>query len=86
MNRKAVQNDDADQQSDGSTSRDMGNFGCVLIKGCAVADHRGFEVTLFSAPYGSSDNDNDYPIRMVLSSFYVPELLNQVMKIIPTRF
>ena len=103
MNRKAVQNDDADQQSDGSTSRDseslrvkgrgamtaacfhctviltaVGNDGCVLIKGCPVPEHRGFEVTLFANPYGSSDNDNDYPIRMVLSSFYIPQLLNQV--------
>ena len=56
----------------------VGNDGCVLIKGCPVPEHRGFEVTLFANPYGSSDNDNDFPIRMVLSSYYIPQLLNQV--------
>ena len=30
--RNAIQNDDADQQTDGSTSRDMGDQGCVLIE------------------------------------------------------
>jgi alpha-amylase len=44
--RSAIQNDDADQQNPGSSSRDMGNFGCVLVKGCPVNDHRGFETTL----------------------------------------
>jgi alpha-amylase len=33
--RNAVQNDDADQQTSGSTSRDMGSEGCVLVEGCA---------------------------------------------------
>jgi len=28
----------------------VGNDGCVLIKGCPVPEHRGFEVTLFSNP------------------------------------
>jgi alpha-amylase len=71
MNRKAVQNDDADQQMPGSTSRDMGNAGCVLVSDCSsIEEHRQFEVTLFSNPPGSSDNDNDYPIRLVLSQFY----------------
>lgn len=73
MNRKAIQNDDSDQQQPGSTSRDMGNAGCVLVSSCSsIEEHRSFEVTLFTQPPGSSDNDNDYPIRMVLSSFYFP--------------
>ena len=68
--RSVIQNDDADQQNPGSSSRDMGNDGCVLIKGCDTAEHRGFEVKLFEAPNGAQDNDNDFPIRVVLSSFW----------------
>lgn len=70
-NRSAIQNDDADQQTPGSSSRDMGSMGCVLIKGCpSAAAHRAFEVMLFQNPPGADDNDSDYPIRMVLSSYY----------------
>ena len=47
----------------------MGNDGCVLIKGCAVDEHRAFEVKLFTSPNGAQDNDNDFPIRVVMSSF-----------------
>ncbi len=68
--RSAIQNDDADQQTSGSTSRDMGDQGCVLVEGCAVDVHRGFEEKLFSSPNGAQDNDNDFPIRLILSSFY----------------
>ena len=68
--RSVIQNDDADQQNPGSSSRDMGNDGCVLIKGCAVDEHRAFEVKLFTSPNGAQDNDNDFPIRVVMSSFY----------------
>jgi len=68
--RVVIQNDDHDQQNPGSSSRDMQNAGCVLIKGCAEATHRAFEVELFTNPPGSTDNKNDYPIRSVLSSFY----------------
>ena len=67
---QAVQNDDSDQQQPGSTSRDMGSDGSILVVNLNVDAHRGFEVILFSNPYGSSDNDNDYPIRMLLSSYY----------------
>lgn len=46
--RNAVQNDDADQQTSGSSSRDMGDQGCVLIKGCAVENHRSkFSCSLY---------------------------------------
>jgi alpha-amylase len=69
--RNAIQNDDADQQNPGSTSRDMGNAGCVLIKDCGSDDeHRQFEKMLFENPPGLQDADADYPIRLVLSSFY----------------
>eukprot|EP00042_Codosiga_hollandica_P037252 m.291163 g.291163 ORF g.291163 m.291163 type:complete len:859 (+) comp55093_c0_seq1:63-2639(+) len=70
MNRLAIQNDDADQQQPGSTSRDMGSDGTILVIDRDVDLHRQFEVQLFQNPFGVTDNDNDYPIRMVLSSFY----------------
>eukprot|EP00727_Mastigamoeba_balamuthi_P001792 m51a1_g1161 hypothetical protein (861) ;mRNA; r:330037-333715 len=68
--REAIQNDDADQQNPGSSSRDMAGEGSVFIKERDVAAHRGFEVKLFSNPNGAADNDNDYPVRLVLSSFF----------------
>mmetsp|Transcript_90898 Transcript_90898/g.283187 ORF Transcript_90898/g.283187 Transcript_90898/m.283187 type:complete len:639 (+) Transcript_90898:53-1969(+) len=70
LRRQVIQNDDADQQNPGSSSRDMGDTGCVLIKGCDESSHRAYEVKLFSNPPGSRDSKNDYPIRVVLSSFY----------------
>ena len=30
----------------------------------------GFETKLFDSPNGANDNENDYPIRLVLSSYY----------------
>jgi len=68
--RVVIQNDDHDQQNPGSSSRDMGDTGCVLIKGCAEETHRKFEVQLFTNPPGSSNNNDDFPIRTVLSSYY----------------
>lgn len=70
LQRQVIQNDDADQQNPGSSSRDMGDTGCVLIKGCDEDEHRNFEVKLFTDPAGSTDNSNDYPIRVLLSSYY----------------
>jgi len=70
MQRKVIQNDDADQQMPGSSSRDMQNAGSVLVKDRDIPKHRAFEIELFTNPPGSSDNDNDYPIRVVLSSYY----------------
>ena len=52
-----------------STSRDMGDDGCVLVLGCDESEHRAFETKLFTAPNGATDNQEDYPIRVVLSSF-----------------
>ncbi|ETO18757.1 hypothetical protein RFI_18498, partial [Reticulomyxa filosa] len=58
--RNAVQNDDADQQNPGSTSRDMGSDGCVLIINCATTDdHRQFEITLYENPY--FQGNSEYP-------------------------
>ena len=69
--RNAIQNDDHDQQTPGSSSRDMGDDGCVLIKDCDdITQHRDFEVKLFESPNGAKDNDNEYPIRLILSSFW----------------
>eukprot|EP01116_Phalansterium_solitarium_P024025 TRINITY_DN8669_c0_g1_i1.p1 TRINITY_DN8669_c0_g1~~TRINITY_DN8669_c0_g1_i1.p1 ORF type:complete len:872 (-),score=231.66 TRINITY_DN8669_c0_g1_i1:183-2798(-) len=68
--RNVVQNDDSDQQTPGSTSRDMGDQGTVLVLTKDVPLHRSFEVKLFTNPNGITDNDNDYPIRNVLSSHY----------------
>jgi alpha-amylase len=68
--RNAIQNDDHDQQTSGSTSRDMGDQGCVLIENCTPSTHRNFELKLFQSPNGAYDNNNDYPIRLILSSFY----------------
>eukprot|EP01038_Epipyxis_sp_PR26KG_P016005 gene16005-21719_t len=50
--RNAVQNDDADQQTSGSTSRDMGSEGCVLVEGCPVSNHRSNSA---GVPDGLSD-------------------------------
>ena len=72
--RNAVQNDDADQQTPGSTSRDMGDQGCVLIENCNSDDeHMNFETKLFNNPNGVNDNNNGYPIRLILSSFWWPQ-------------
>ncbi|KAJ6533236.1 glycoside hydrolase superfamily [Mycena capillaripes] len=46
--RFVIQNDDHDQQSPGSSSRDMQSAGSVLIKDKNVATHRAFEVQLFT--------------------------------------
>ncbi|RLN65656.1 hypothetical protein BBJ28_00001830 [Nothophytophthora sp. Chile5] len=61
--RFVIQNDDHDQQNDGSSSRDMGDSGSVLIKDKDVAKHRAFEVNLFSR------TDADWQIKVVLSSY-----------------
>ncbi|EAY23285.1 Alpha amylase, catalytic domain containing protein [Trichomonas vaginalis G3] len=70
IRRKVIENDDHDQQNDGSSSRDMHDSGCVLIKGCAPQNHRNYELMLFNNPPGANNNKNDYPIRLILSSYY----------------
>jgi len=71
--RSLIQNDDADQQNQGSSSRDLQDRGSVLVKDKDINKHRSFEIKLFSNPYEVKDNDNDYPIRAVLSSYYFPD-------------
>ncbi|KAK6506766.1 hypothetical protein TWF481_005226 [Arthrobotrys musiformis] len=61
--RFVIQNDDHDQQNPGSSSRDMGDKGSVLIKAKDVAAHRAFEVQLFTR------TDGDWRIRNILSSY-----------------
>ncbi|KAG6914997.1 hypothetical protein DXG01_014011 [Tephrocybe rancida] len=61
--RFVIQNDDHDQQNAGSSSRDMGDTGSVLIKDKDVAKHRAFEVNLFTQT-GFAAN-----IRNILSSY-----------------
>eukprot|EP01029_Cantina_marsupialis_P025823 TRINITY_DN68497_c0_g1_i1.p1 TRINITY_DN68497_c0_g1~~TRINITY_DN68497_c0_g1_i1.p1 ORF type:complete len:838 (+),score=159.11 TRINITY_DN68497_c0_g1_i1:103-2616(+) len=67
-----IQNDDNDQGNSGSSSRDLQDKGDVLIHSHDPNRHRSYEVKLFQNPYGvSSDHNNDwYPIRLILSSFY----------------
>ncbi|TFK22386.1 alpha amylase [Coprinopsis marcescibilis] len=61
--RFAVQNDDHDQQHEGSSSRDMGSAGSVLVKEKDVGRHRGHVVNLFAR------RDNDWHIKLLLSSY-----------------
>ncbi|KAG5651352.1 hypothetical protein H0H81_008991 [Sphagnurus paluster] len=61
--RFVIQNDDHDQQNSGSSSRDMQDFGSVLIKDKDVARHRSFEVKLFTQTAFAAS------IRNILSSY-----------------
>ncbi|KAJ6781656.1 hypothetical protein PWT90_01406 [Aphanocladium album] len=61
--RFAIQNDDHDQQSPGSSSRDMADKGSVLVKDKDIAKHRQFEVQLFNR------TDADWNIKLILSSY-----------------
>lgn len=65
-----------------------GPFGCVLVKDCGENTHRDFELRLFNNPNGVSNNDNDWPIRFILSSYYhtygpngIPGLIKKKQKI-----
>eukprot|EP00742_Colponemidia_sp_Colp-10_P003716 GILJ01003955.1.p1 GENE.GILJ01003955.1~~GILJ01003955.1.p1 ORF type:complete len:647 (-),score=79.81 GILJ01003955.1:225-2165(-) len=61
--RFVVQNDCHDDQFPGSSSRDMGDAGSVLVKERNVDKHRRFEESLFQRTDGS------WKIRLVLSSY-----------------
>ncbi|KAJ0405453.1 hypothetical protein ATCC90586_002768 [Pythium insidiosum] len=56
--RFVIQNDDHDQQQPGSSSRDMGDKGSVLVKARNVAAHRDFEILLFNR------RDADWKIKV----------------------
>lgn len=61
--REVIQNDCHDDQNPGSSSRDMGDKGSVLVIQKDVPKHRGFEVQLFSR------TDANWQIKLVLSSY-----------------
>lgn len=61
--RSVIENDDADQQKGGSSSRDMGDAGSVLVIQKDIARHRGFEVQMFTR------TDGTWPHRLLLSSY-----------------
>jgi alpha-amylase len=61
--RLVIENDCVDDQKPGSSSRDMGDKGSVLVLQKDVAKHRGFETLLFSR------TDGNWKIRLVLSSY-----------------
>mmetsp|Transcript_25638 Transcript_25638/g.22652 ORF Transcript_25638/g.22652 Transcript_25638/m.22652 type:complete len:220 (+) Transcript_25638:1383-2042(+) len=61
--RYVAENDCSDDQFPGSSSRDMGNAGSVLVKEKDVGKHRGFEQELFTR------TDGDWQIKLVLSSY-----------------
>ncbi len=52
-----------DPRDSGSSSRDMGDQGSVLVREKDVPKHRGFEVELFTR------TDGDWQIKLVLSSY-----------------
>lgn len=59
----AIQNDCHDDQNPGSSSRDMGDKGSVLVIQKDVQAHRNFEKQLFSR------TDGNWVIKLVLSSY-----------------
>lgn len=61
--RLAVQNDCHDDQNPGSSSRDMGDKGSVLVQAKDVNKHRDFEKQLFYR------TDGNWQIKLVLSSY-----------------
>lgn len=61
--RYVIQNDCHDDQNPGSSSRDMGDKGSVLVRERDVNKHREFEKQLFSR------TDGNWQIKAVLSSY-----------------
>ena len=61
--RLAIENECHDDQNPGSSSRDMGDKGSVLIKDRDVNKHRDFEVQLFTR------TEANWKIKLVLSSY-----------------
>jgi len=61
--RIVIQNDDHDQQFGGSSSRDMGDKGSVLVKEKNIQKHKFFLQELFRR------NDGNWKIRLILSSY-----------------
>lgn len=61
--REAIQLDCHDDQNPGSSSRDMGDKGSVLVREKNVQKHRDFEKDLFNR------TDGEWDIKLVLSSY-----------------
>ena len=61
--RYAIQLDCHDDQFPGSSSRDMGDTGSILVKEKNVDKHRNFEVQMFTR------TDANWQIKLVLSSY-----------------
>ncbi|KAI9145646.1 glycoside hydrolase superfamily [Paraphysoderma sedebokerense] len=61
--RFLIQNDDHDQQKSGSSSRDMGDKGSVLLVDRDIEKHRRFQTQLFSR------TDGDWKYRLVFSGY-----------------
>mmetsp|Transcript_22645 Transcript_22645/g.20125 ORF Transcript_22645/g.20125 Transcript_22645/m.20125 type:complete len:607 (+) Transcript_22645:62-1882(+) len=61
--RMAIENECHDDQNPGSSSRDMGDKGSVLIKDKDVGTHRSFELQLFRR------TEANFKIKLVLSSY-----------------
>ncbi|KAL7713102.1 alpha-amylase [Entamoeba marina] len=61
--RLVIENDDHDQQTPGSTSRNMYEHGSVLVKDKNVDSHRNFEVQVFGR------TDYNWKHRLLLSSY-----------------
>ena len=68
--RLVIENDDHDQQKPGSSSRDMQDYGSVLVKEKNIEKHRQFEVQLFSR------TDRNWKHRLLMSSFTLVDGLN----------
>ncbi len=47
-------------------------YGSVLAIDKDIDTHRSFEIKLFTNPRHVHDNNNDWPIRLLLSSFWIP--------------
>jgi alpha-amylase len=62
---------DSQFKNDDDVKKYLGLDGCVLAIGCPEGKHRDFEIKLFQNPNGVLDNSNNWPIRLVLSSYYM---------------
>jgi alpha-amylase len=72
--RVVIQNDDYNQQFPGYSNRNMGQNGCVLASKenpCDISDHRSYQIRLFDNPFDVLNNAEEWPIRIILSSYYL---------------
>ena len=65
---------DHNQQFPGYSSRNMGENGCVLASKenpCSPSDYRSYQIRLFDNPFDVFNNAEEWPIRIILSSYYL---------------